>query len=381
MQINDMDAATLRRLAGLRPDGAKVLSLYVNLDPSEFATPKSRKAVINSVLDEAEKKIADLRDLEHGARMALEHDLSHARSFFENGGFSAKGAHAVVVFAASSIDLFEAARLPRPVDAGAVVHDTPWIEPLTSLARRERIGVVLVNRRNGRIFGDTPEHLEELATFSDDVHGWHDQGGWSQARYQRGIEKEISDHLRHTAHALFERWRRSPFDLLIDGGAEELLPHFEEQLHPYLRERLAGRIDVDVENAGLDDVGRAVAPVIEEHERKREAAKLERLKAGLASTGRGAAGLDDVLEALNERRVETLLYSEGFAAPGVACRRDGWLGSSGKRCPLDDTELQHEDNILESALETAVLQSAETLPVRHREDLEPLGGIAAVLRF
>ncbi len=384
MQINDMDSATLRRLAGLRADGAKVLSVYVNFDPSEFGTPKSRKAVINSVLDEAERKADEVRDVGHDARVALAEDVARARRFFENGGFSAKGAHAMVVFAASPIDLFEAARLPRPVDAGAMVADTPWIEPLTTLARRERIGVVLVNRRTARILvGAAQDRLEELDPILDDVHGWHDQGGWSQQRYQRGIEKEISDHLRRAGAALFARWRRAPFDMVVDGGPDELLPHFEELLHPYVRERLAGRIDVDVENANADDVATAVAPVIEAREAAREAERLARLRAalGAGAGGRGAAGRDAVLAALNERRVETLLYAEGFAAPGVICRADGWLGAEGTECPLDGTPLQQEENILEAMLEAAVLQSAETLPVRRHDDLGPLDGIAAVLRF
>ena len=31
--------------------------------------------------------------------------------------------------------------------------------------------------------------------------GKHDQGGWSQARYQRHIEHLVYDHLRHVADA------------------------------------------------------------------------------------------------------------------------------------------------------------------------------------
>ena len=38
--------------------------------------------------------------------------------------------------------------------------------------------------------------VREVASIVDDVHRWHDQGGWSQARYQRGIDKEVADHLR-----------------------------------------------------------------------------------------------------------------------------------------------------------------------------------------
>ena len=41
----------LRELATLRPEGHKVLSLYLNLDPSEFPTPKARKTELDSLLD------------------------------------------------------------------------------------------------------------------------------------------------------------------------------------------------------------------------------------------------------------------------------------------------------------------------------------------
>ena len=44
----------------------------------------------------------------------------------------------------------------------------------------------LVNRKLARILRGSRERLEEVAYITDDVHGWHDQGGWSQARYQRG---------------------------------------------------------------------------------------------------------------------------------------------------------------------------------------------------
>src|SRR3954447_15238161 len=60
MQTNQLSSDTLRRLAELRPDG-KVISLYLNLDPSEFASGQARATEINSLLDEAERKARDGR--------------------------------------------------------------------------------------------------------------------------------------------------------------------------------------------------------------------------------------------------------------------------------------------------------------------------------
>jgi peptide chain release factor subunit 1 len=128
-------------------------------------------------------------------------------------------------------------------------------------------------------------------------------------------------------------------------------------------------------------VRRAVAEPLEEDERRRERAALDRLGEGLGGANRAEAGLDAVLGALNERRVGVLLYEDGFAAPGVSCPSCGWLGVDTPSCPLDGTATDRRDNIVEEAVEAAVLQAAEPVAVRHHDDLRPHGSIAAMLRF
>jgi hypothetical protein len=73
--------------------------------------------------------------------------------------------------------------------------------------------------------------------------------------------------------------------------------------------------------------------------------------AGVGTGDPAVAGIDEVLRALAERRVEALLYSAGFTAPGF-----------------------------ETAIADALLQAAEVVPLEDRP-LDPLGGAAAVLRF
>jgi peptide chain release factor subunit 1 len=42
MQVNDITPERLRRLAEARPAGGQVLSVFVNLDPAQFATRSRR---------------------------------------------------------------------------------------------------------------------------------------------------------------------------------------------------------------------------------------------------------------------------------------------------------------------------------------------------
>ena len=376
MQVSAPDRDQLRALAELRLERPVVLSLYLNLDPSQFATPPARKSSIRSLLDEAERRVRERNGLSQEDKAALQASLERARAFLEND-LPSDGAHALAVFASEPGDLFEALKLPRAVPNRVAIGHSPLVGPLARIARRERWCVTLVNRRDARILRGGPDGLREVERIHDDVHGQHDQGGWSQSRYQRGIEKEKDDHLKVTCDALLRHFKSQPFERLLVGGPREVVTDLEHKLHHYLSERLAGRIEVDVERSNPDQVLDAARPLIDKLERERERDALERLGE------RGACGLEDVLPPLNERRVELLILDEQFGGvTGVQCLECGWLGLEGDRCPADGSELVQLDDLTEAMIELAVQQSAELLAVHHeREALERHGGVAALLRF
>lgn len=385
MQINELSDARLRELARIHPDGdARVLSIFLNLDPTEFATPPARASEISSVIDDANRRVRDANGLSHAARKTLEEDVERAAKFLR--GLSPKGAHGFALFACGSANLFDGLRLPRPVETRAVINDAPLVEPLVELlGTGGNWMVVLVNRATGRLLRGDGDRLEELAAITDEVHGQHSQGGWSQARYQRSVDEDVQDHLKNVADAVFERFKRASFDHMLLGGPGETLTDFEAKLHPYLRERLAGRIEIDVENSSPDHVGRAAREKIEEQTRRSEREALDRLQEAVSRGGRGAAGLDATLEALNERRVDTLLLIEGFAAPGWTCPQCGCVYSmDGGSCPADGTTLDRRDDVIENAVHLAIQQSARVLFIREPEFQDKLrshGSTAAVLRF
>ena len=383
MQTNELRADRLRELATLRPEGARVLSVFLNLDPAEFAEPPARASEIRSAVDELRRLARSTDGLEHDAKVALREDVDRIEEYLS--GFSPKGAHGVAVYACGAAGLFEVIRLPRPIETRAVIDDSPLIEPLAGLIGTGSWLVVLVNRQTGRMFAGDRERLDEVDVIVDDVHGQHKQGGWSQARYQRSVDEDVQDHLRNVAQAAFLRFKRGPFDHLLLGGPQETVADFEPKLHAYLQERVTGRIDVDVENSSADEVQRSAATKIAEHERGREREALDRLSEGLAKGARAAAGLEAVLEALNERRVEVLLLEPGYQAAGCTCPQCGWVGPlDGDACPADGTPVDCRSDVIESAVELAFVQNADVLVSRdeaHQRELQSHGQIAAVLRF
>jgi len=228
-----------------------------------------------------------------------------------------------------------------------VIEVSPYLEPMMVAVPERRLCVALVDRATARVFCGSEAGLEEVEDVRDDVHGQHDQGGWSQARYQRSVEDSVDDHLRNVAAHLLELHREGRIERLVVGCTEELLPRFLDKLHSYLRERFAGRIEIDVQSSLAGEVLAKARVVLQQEDERRERELFERPRCGWMGTP-----------------------SEGEASP-----------EGGRRCPIDGGELEQTGNVVEKALERTLMLSGTTWMPRFETDLEQWGGIAALLRF
>ena len=352
MAANTITRGRLRRLAELRPERGLVLSVFFNLDPSEFATPAARSTEVNSVVTAAAHQVDQVEGIGHDERQALRADVERVRDVLRGSDVASNGTHGLAVFACGPAGLLEVVRLAHPIESRAIVDDHPCVEPLVRTGASERWCVLLVNRRTARIFLGAADGLQETDRITDDVHQQHDQGGWSQSNYERSVEQDVLNHLLRATDTLFTRFKRRPFDHLLVGAPQELVGEAEQRLHPYLRARLAGRLGIDVENSSAGAVRAAAAEAIDRHVAAVEREALDRMQQGIGRGDRGVSRPGAVMEALEQQRVEILLLADDFDAP-----------------ELDD------------ALEKAITQSAQVIVVRHHDDLTMHGGIGAVLRF
>jgi hypothetical protein len=383
----DITTDRLRELAETRSAQGKVLSVFINLDPREFATPPARATEISSVLDAAARTIRDAEDLTPDERTALESDLDRVRDAMRNG-FDAKEARALAVFASEPAGLFEILKLPRPVDHKVAISETPCVEPLARIGTGELWWLVLVDRKHGRLLAGTVDGLVEVWRHEDDVLGRidserHDQDGRSEKRYERGVAKEVDVHLRGVAAELARRLREVRVAGILLGGPKETTGQLESLLHADVAKCVTGHVDVDVWNSGADAVLAAARPVLDELVAGRDAELLARIDEGIGTGGRAVAGLGDVLTAVHERRIDTLVIQEGFTAKGTRCPQCGWLGvSAGGQCPADGTMTDVVDNIVETAVGRAFGQDARVRYLAADDEaIEMKGSIAALLRF
>ena len=380
--VSSVAAGQARRLIEYKPEHP-LISLYMDLDPERFAIAPARASQIRSLVDEAGRELEAQEGLSHDERIALRSDIRRIDEFLTSPQAPFRGARALAVFCSSPAGLFEVVQLLRPTEARVSVGRSPYLEPLVAALQDRRWLVALVSRREGRVLEGPAEGLAEQARLEDFVRGRHDQGGWSQANYERSIEKDTEDHLRRVAEAVNRLWRTERFHRIAAGGPPEVVPRFEAHLAGDVRPHLIGeRVAVDLSSANEEQVRRAVAGLVAEDEKRSERDALDRLQDGIGSGGRGAGGPYDTLVALNERRVQTLLLEPAMDRRGARCPQCGMLTvEANARCPADGSELEEVDHLREAAIEAALAQGADVFVVRHYPDLGPLQGIAALLRF
>jgi hypothetical protein len=397
MAVSNTSPERLRALTEVEITAGRVVSAYLDLDPAVFAAPPARESAIRSLVDDLGRRIASLEDeLSHEELMGLREDRDRIETYLTSD-LDADGARGLAIFACGPSGLWEVLKVPHAVDLEVSIDAAPRLEQLAQESDAGSWAVMLVSRAHGRIMRGGPNRLVETLERNDDVHGQHQQGGWSQARYQRSVDREADSHVDALMEALHRAYRRRRFDHLLFVTHDELWPAIERSLHADLAPLVVGHVEAEVEYSGPDEVLETARPEMERVELGREHELFGRLAEGLGTGGRAAAGLQPTLDALVQRRVETLLVLDGFQAPGAVCPSCGWMGADAgvTRCPVDDTEVERRENVVEAAVAATLQQDASVTFVPRRDDpadpdsgpsaqyleLEGHGGIAAVLRF
>ena len=380
MQTSDVSVERLQRLATLEaPGGARVLSLYLNLDPhANLASQAGRATAVNSLLDAAARAVEGEEGLDHDAHMALREDVGRVREALDENLTDdwAEGAHALAMFVCGPADLFEVVKLPRPLDNRVVIARRPAIAALAETGPIEPWAVLLLDGDDARLLEARGDRLEVTATEEGDLRGRTQTGGMSAQRYERRVGMEVHDFLRGVADMLREADEQRGFARIFVGTTDrhhaELLSH----LAGPLREKIAGRFDAGADWEAPRDVREKLEPLLFADETRREAEALAR------AAHPGVRGLAATLPALYERRVETLLVERGVEHPGIVCPKCGWAAAEERgTCPVDGETMEPEANLVEWAVGRAIEQDATVLPVRRHNDLSEHDGIAATLRF
>src|SRR6185312_4334936 len=227
----------------------------------------------------------------------------------------------LALFANSHADIWEVISLPAQIESGMTIAPTLNVAPLIRLLDQlEPFATCMIARDQSRLFYGNMERFQVFSeSHADDVPGKHQQGGWSQARYERHVEEHVRARYKETAEQLLRFVQERPCRFLVLAGPDEVVAGFLTFLHPYVRERYIGSTNLLME-ANINDVHRESCAVVRNRLREEAQHAIESLLNTSTVGGLGVTGLHATIDALNQQQLMTLIVADSFETPGAICR-------------------------------------------------------------
>jgi len=366
----------LRRLAGLRSEQG-ILSTYLKLDPRLTYDRGQHIAKFKGALKRFIREAGD-----PWLSSVAERERDGVLEFLEL--WQPRG-RSLVIFSSQPGNIREVVHLDVLVPTFVTVDRTANIGLLAQvLDEYPRFAVAVVQRDHAMLYITEQRLAEGLPEISSDVPGRHDQGGWSQARFQRHIEFHYGLHLNRLVEQLEDLHRDRPFKQLVIGCGEDTAGELLKMLPGDLAERVIGTFRVDFKHETEAEILQRAGNLREEDERRSERELVDQIVGAAESGGQGVAGIDGTLQALLDGRVHVLAVAEGIVAAGCECLSCGYFAAKEfAECPACGGEPEPVPDVIDRAIEKAYLAGArvEVVLGEAREWLLARGGIGAVLRY
>jgi len=291
----------------------------------------------------------------------------------------------LALFSSQPAGIWRVLRLDVILPTAITVDKRAQLQPLLRLLdENPRVLVCVVERDRAALYTIEAGAIRAESDIESVVPGWHDEGGWSQARFQRHIEFHAGLHLDKVVSALQESAGRPGQTHIIIGGAEETTAELMKRLPDSLRDRVPGTFSVDFKHETPEQIMERARRVWVEAERRSEVELVRALADDARAGGRAVLGVHDTAAALSEGRVHELVLADGVEASGRECPSCGYLAAEEiARCPSCRSSMEPVDDIIDRLAGRAYLQGVRTETVfgEARHDLLALGGIAARLRY
>lgn len=371
-----LTATDVRALATHRAEPV-VTSVYLDVDGRSRPVADDYRAAFTRLADNLHHRVHTLGD--RRTARSLSTDIEHMRAWLGHD-LDRSATRGVALFSASEQDWFEAIELPRPVHDDAGIGPAPRVAQLLAvLDEYEPVITVLTDRRHLRVL---LIELGELAKIADLVD-WEDRAVDTTVElggYQRHTDDQTRHHDQHAAGLVEHAIADWPGARLVAAGPDRAVAGLEDHLRPETRQRIVGRAGLSLA-AGTREIHDTVTAIARAAERRQDAEVVEQLRQAAArSEGRGVVGLEATLAALADKRVGTLVVSEGFSAPGARCPACGRIGIAVRQCPSCGTTTAKIDDVVEDAVGHALAQGA-TVEFARGTELDRYGRIGALTRY
>lgn len=365
----------IERLAELKDDSG-IVSVYLRITPRLMYDRNFPATQFKGALKRTAKRLQ-----REQWQQALDRESEKILNFLETWKPRLRS---LVIFSSQPSEIWEVIELDVSLPTLVDVDATTKTGLLTRLLDEyPRLAVVVVQRDKAVIYLSEQRISEEAAQVTSNVPGQHDQGGWSQGRFERHIEFHVAEHLKKVVEELNILSQSQSFEWLVTGGTDETVKDFLDRLPQSLAMKNIGTFPVDFKHDGEKEILENARRVREQHERKTELQLVQQLFDAAKARGQGALGIRETLKANAENRIRTLLVVDTLAIDGWACADCDYLDEKAfDPCPYCGGQGSKMD-IIDPIIEKAFLTGArvETVYGEARDRLMEAGGIGALLRY
>lgn len=371
----------LHRLATLPPSSAPFLSLYLN---TRWDSEKERERVRIFVKTRLKENLTRLGGLPAEARRGLGEDAEkiehYVRGVVNREWDEACGG--VAVFSCSALGVHEVVRSRMPFPDLLECSDRPILRPVVDQARSGEPAVLaLVSGDAGRLVEFELGGVTREFSFRDDEFpGRHDQGGWSQSRYQRHVEEHLTRNLRRLAEHLTGWIDERRVGRVVLSGPSQLLAAFEACLPKRSQESVCARLNIDP-NAPAEAIHGEALEALRRAREDEDRADLDELLGKVLGTGKAVVGPEAVAQALRAGKVRTLYVDRSFRDSGWRCPACGAVGSrTPGACPECAGAVEASD-LGEEFIRAALATDGRVVTIAEHDGVRAVGGVAARLRY
>jgi hypothetical protein len=289
--------------------------------------------------------------------------------------------------------------LALPFRHRVVHHDSPYVRPLVAAYDEGRdAGILVVSRAGSRLLRWSVGAAEELdsqrfevpeeqlgremtgpspATPSD-----RRQGNVHREQFEHRIDANHQRFLRDVTEQAVQQAKERGWDRLVIAGSPKTRSAAQDQIGATDGLRLIVA-DQSWEETQPHDIAQQVWPILRSVHTEREQTLAAAAKDRALAGGPGALGLRDVCDALNEGRVDHLIYDDRLQPTGF--RSDAGTLHPDEQDVMSqaDVPMYPEPLLIERMIEKAIATDAGVTPLgpEAAADLEEQGGVAAVLRW
>ena len=134
-------------------------------------------------------------------------------------------------------------------------------------------------------------------------------------------------------------------------------------------------------NTGEHEIRQQALDLLAAANAEREHKLVEKLIALQASGSNGVVGLDDTLQAISDKRVQNLIISDGFRAPGYVHEESNFVVANLARSPIGEQDLRDVEDVVDTAVAFTITQGGHVEIIADDLALEEAGRIGAILRY